>query len=123
MIQYSRDNNPNKTIKYSVPARWFLHRSQGKSLDATHFILNEYLKIYELAVIMGAIFYLLHRRLETADCLFAVVFIGGFLFHIFWEAASQYMLPYFIMLIPYGVLGLKDAGDMAAEKKETRRQR
>lgn len=116
LIQYSTDDNPNRTIKYSIPARWFLHRSQGKSLDATHFILNEYLKIYELAIIIGAIFYLINRRFDMADCLFAVVFIGGFIFHIFWEAACQYMLPYFIMLIPYGVIGLKDASDIAADK-------
>lgn len=115
-IQYSTDDNPNRTIKYSIPARWFLHRSKGKSLDATHFIINEYLKIYELAIIIGAIFYLINRRFEMADCLFAVVFIGGFIFHILWEAACQYMLPYFIMLIPYGVIGLKDASDIAADK-------
>lgn len=48
--------------------------------------------------------------------LFAVVFIGGFLFHIFWEAACEYMLPYFIMIVPYGVMGLKDAMGIIADK-------
>lgn len=108
VIQQSSINNPNKNIHYSVPARWLLHRSPGKSLDATHFILNEYLRIYELAVFAGAFLYLIIKRLQVTDCLFIVVFIGGFIFHIFWEAACQYMLPYFVMLIPYGIVGLED---------------
>lgn len=116
LIQQSTVNNPNTAIDYSVPARWFLHRKQGESLDATHFILNEYLRIYELSVIAGALFYLINRRLKTTDCLFAVVFVGGFLFHVFWEAASQYMLPYFVLLVPYGVTGLKDIMKIAADK-------
>lgn len=111
LIQRSTIYNPNTAMKRSVPARWFLHRKEGKSLDSTHFVLNEYLKIYEFAVIAGALFYLIKRRLKTADCLFAVAFIGGFLFHVFWEAASQYMLPYFVLLIPYGVAGLHDIAE------------
>lgn len=107
-IQRITVQNPNTKIHYSVPARWLLEKSPGKSLDATHFILNEYLRIYELAVYAGAFIYLIIRRLQVTDCLFIVVFIGGFIFHIFWEAACQYMLPYFVMLIPYGIVGLED---------------
>lgn len=116
LIERSLVKNPNSAVEYTVPARWFFHRSQGMTLDATHSVLNEYLRIYEFAMIAGAILYLIIRRLEAKDCLFAVVFIGGFLFHIFWEAACQYMLPYFIMIVPYGVMGLKDAMGIIADK-------
>ena len=108
--------NPNTEIQYSASVRQFFYRSSGKSLDETHVILNEYLRIYEFAIFAGAILYLIIRRLRVTDSLFMVVFIGGFLFHIFWEAACQYMLPYFVMLIPYGVTGLTDFRDIAAEK-------
>lgn len=114
-IQRITVQNPNTWIHYSVPARWFLHRSPGKSLDATHFILNEYLRIYELAVFAGTILYLIIRRLHVTDCFFIIVFIGGFMFHIFWEAACQYMLPYFVLLIPYGIVGLKDFRDIITD--------
>lgn len=114
LIQHSTVKNPNTTFGYSVLARAFLHKEQGESLDATHFFLNEYLRIYEFAMIVGALFYLIKRRLVAENCFFAIVFIGGFLFHIFWEASSQYMLPYFVMIIPYGVMGIKD---MAASVK------
>lgn len=36
----------------------------------------------------------------------AVAFLGGFLFHIAWEAKSEYVLPYFLMLFPYSVRGV-----------------
>ncbi|MCM1025466.1 MAG: hypothetical protein NC432_03475 [Roseburia sp.] len=115
-IQRMTVYHPNTEIRYSLPARWFLHRSPGKTLDATHSILNEYLRIYELAIFAGAFLYLVIRRLRVTDSLFIIVFIGGFLFHVFWEAACQYMLPYFVMLIPYGVMGLTDFRDIVAAR-------
>ncbi|MCM1025465.1 MAG: glycosyltransferase family 39 protein [Roseburia sp.] len=114
IVEKSVKLNPNTEIRYSTPVRWFLSNAPGKSLDATHSVLNEYLRIYELAIFAGAFLYLIIRRLRVTDCLFMVVFIGGFLFHIFWEAACQYMLPYFVMLIPYGVMGLTDFRDIVA---------
>ena len=35
-----------------------------------------------------------------------VAFIGGFLFSLLWESKSRYVMPYVVMLIPYGVYGL-----------------
>ena len=34
-----------------------------------------------------------------------ILFIGGFLFHLVWEAKGQYTITYFILLIPYAVAG------------------
>lgn len=34
-----------------------------------------------------------------------IVFFGGLLFHMLWEAKSYYVLPYFVMLIPYASFG------------------
>lgn len=37
----------------------------------------------------------------SLELLFLVtIFIGGFAFHILWEAKSRYILPYIIALIP-----------------------
>ena len=33
------------------------------------------------------------------------MFIGGFLFHMLWEAKCQYTTSYFILLIPYSMRG------------------
>lgn len=64
-------------------------------------------------VYMGALLFFLMRRgrLSWEQLLFAVVFIGGFLFHMAWEAKGQYSVCYFILLIPYAVLGFSEAAD------------
>ncbi len=38
----------------------------------------------------------------------AVIFLGGFLFHMFWESSASYTIPYFTLLIPYGVCGMAE---------------
>lgn len=35
-----------------------------------------------------------------------IIFIGGFLFHIFWEAKAQYTTVYFMLLLPYAYQGI-----------------
>ncbi|MCR4990470.1 MAG: hypothetical protein K6A38_06390 [Lachnospiraceae bacterium] len=39
--------------------------------------------------------------------IFPIIFIGGFLFHTIWEAKSQYTFPYFMLLIPYAIMGIQ----------------
>ena len=34
-----------------------------------------------------------------------IVFAGGFLFNLFWEAKARYTIMYFLPLIPYSILG------------------
>lgn len=36
-----------------------------------------------------------------------LIFIGGFIFHIIWEAKGQYTLQYFILVIPYAAYGIE----------------
>lgn len=38
----------------------------------------------------------------------AVIFLGGYLFHLFWESSASYTIPYFVVLIPYAVCGLAE---------------
>ena len=40
-----------------------------------------------------------------------MVFVGGFLFQLFWETYSQYTLIYFLLLIPYAVSGYLSAAE------------
>lgn len=61
-------------------------------------------------VYIGALLFLLLRRKSVTwlQMMPAVIFIGGFLFHMVWEAKGQYSVCYFVLLIPYAVLGLKE---------------
>ena len=45
------------------------------------------------------------ENITNEDCLLTTIFIGGFLFHTFWEAKGQYTLPYFTLLIPLAIQG------------------
>lgn len=41
-----------------------------------------------------------------------VIFLGGYLFHMVWEASASYTIPYFTVIIPYAVKGFYDWAKM-----------
>ena len=45
------------------------------------------------------------KKQKRADAALIITFLGGFFFHILWEAKSRFILVYFILLIPYGAAG------------------
>ena len=45
------------------------------------------------------------ENISNEACLLMTIFIGGFLFHTFWEAKGQYTMPYFTLLIPLAIQG------------------
>lgn len=51
------------------------------------------------------------KQLELNQLLGAVVVIGGFLFHAFWEVKSIYLYQYFMYLLPYAAYGLVNIFD------------
>lgn len=59
--------------------------------------------LFQSLVYFGAILYLIlyKKKLTWEQLMPAVIFIGGFLFHLAWEAKGQYTVCYFILLIPY----------------------
>lgn len=57
-------------------------------------------------VLFGAFYYWSSRGQKTKKAyILGVADLGGFLFHCFWEAGSQYIMPYYLMLLPYAVEG------------------
>lgn len=56
------------------------------------------------------------RKPDLYRLLFAIVFIGGFLFHIAWEVKSQYGVSYFFLIIPYAIRGWADAALLLTSK-------
>lgn len=59
------------------------------------------------AVLAGVCFYLLFGRKgqKRGEMLLGIAMTGGLLFHMFWEAKPQYVLPYFVLLLPYCGMG------------------
>lgn len=67
------------------------------------YMLNNYLSV----LWCGAIFFLVleRNRVDIYKLIYLIVFIGGFIFHLFWEAKGQYTITYVYLMIPYTIKG------------------
>lgn len=72
--------------------------------------LSVFLNYVQTQILLGALIGLIMRfKSKNLYELFGgVVFLGGYLFHFFWESSSSYTIPYFVILIPYAVNGWLD---------------
>ena len=67
-----------------------------------------FLNIMQSIILLGSMLYAVNTLIE---CTFAgaavlpLTFIGGFIFHLFWEGKCQYTLPYFMLLLPLSIIG------------------
>lgn len=66
-----------------------------------------WLNALQILILAGTLLWLAMCRREQrqASLCFAVTFIGGFVFHLFWEAKCQYVLSYFVLLLPLAAGG------------------
>lgn len=71
-------------------------------------LFNCIFDIFESIILFGVLLYLIAADDVGWDkLLFLVLFIGGFLFYIAWEAKAQYVVYYFLLLIPYALPGYR----------------
>ena len=47
----------------------------------------------------------LWRRRDMESSLLPLIILGGLLYHLLFEAKSQYVLPYFVLMIPMAAFG------------------
>lgn len=83
-------------------------------------LLYQYMNIYQSFIFLLSTLYLIKGRkfLTINQLLLMIIFLGGFIFHILWEAKSRYAWPYFIMLIPYASGGICILFDMIDKSRE-----
>lgn len=72
-------------------------------------IFVEYCKIYQLLLYMMVIVYVITSIKNTnyVNAVLFIIFIGGFIFHIFWEGKSMYVFQYTLILLPYAAFGIE----------------
>lgn len=94
---------------------------EGKGSVGFSVFLN-YMQTWILA---GMLLYLFLRwkKGSIRELMGAVVFLGGYLFHMFWESSASYTIPYFVLLIPYAVCGMAEWTVFAGRGMERLRQR
>ena len=69
--------------------------------------LIAFMNIMQSVILGGAFAYFLINfgKSDVQELIYAVIFVGGFLFHFIWEAKCQYTVLYILLLIPYAVMG------------------
>ena len=50
------------------------------------------------------------KNLSLELILLVTIFLGGFCFHILWEAKSRYIIPYIVVLIPVASVMISGEG-------------
>lgn len=70
----------------------------------------QFYNIFQSIICLGTLAYIYFtgRKMKLHRLLLPTVFIGGFIFHLFWEAKGQYTITYFVLLIPYCAKGFID---------------
>ena len=79
-------------ILCGVGARW--------TLD----VMNVYQQFVFFCLLLGLI--RLTKKKDLLRCLLPLILLGGLLYHLLFEAKSQYALPYFVMILPIAAYGL-----------------
>lgn len=71
-------------------------------------IFYYFLEIFQGMVYLGVLLYVIYGRknYNISRIIGLIIFLGGFIFQLFWEAKSSYAFMYFVLLIPYAVVGL-----------------
>lgn len=67
-------------------------------------------KILTFIIYVGSLIYIILKRKDMSleMLLLVIIFLGGFSFHMLWEAKSRYIIPYVVILIPVAVSGVSE---------------
>ena len=87
---------------YSAVRLNLLHESEDDYLNAIKEPLTFYQKALLILMCVCSIIVLIQNRknLSPEIIYLLLIFMGGFAFHILWEAKSRYIIPYIVVLIP-----------------------
>lgn len=77
-------------------------------------IIVKYTDFLQTIILSGTLMYIIldYKNIKLKELVFAIIFIGGFIFHIVWEAKGQYTITYFVLLIPYSMFGYDKISNM-----------
>lgn len=91
-------------------AAWDIY--EGRAKDKLMYIMAVHQSLVYLGAFCFCVLAVVRWRKEGGgdirNLILLVTFIGGFLFSVIWEAQSRYVMPYFVMLIPYAANGLAE---------------
>ncbi|MFL8970027.1 hypothetical protein ACKA04_08260 [Helcococcus kunzii] len=101
---------------WSGPLPRYGQSSQNKIIQSIYYegtiywANYHYMKSITVLLYLGSLIYLLKKNLHKNNLsLFIIYFVGGTVFHLFWETKSQYVYTYVIMLIPVAIEAIIDS--------------
>ena len=108
----------NKSRKANIPSNALVRSIKGEG--TANKMITFYTNIIQTLILFGATAYFIldFKNIKSKQLVFIIIFIGGFLFHLMWEAKGQYTFTYFIMLIPYAVRGFLKVSEYKLRKKK-----
>ena len=87
-------------------AQWFYEFIRPDHAYPVVIILSFFQVIIWAGVVLALWFFKRHKHLDEA-LIMPMIFVGGFIFHTVWEAKSQYVFSYFVILFPISLLGFR----------------
>ncbi|MGN0406831.1 MAG: glycosyltransferase family 39 protein [Bacteroides sp.] len=101
VLQERESNTPKRAVKDAV-------------LEENNQIYKDIMNVMQTLINFGAVLYIIKKwknfkSLSVYELFNAVLMIGAFVFFTIWEAKSQYVAPYYFLIIPYSVIGWKGA--------------
>ena len=84
-----------------------------------HEALLWFMNTYQSLIFTGACCWVLRgmkKKRNLEEYLPLIVVLGGFFFHMLWEAKGRYILPYFVTMLPMAAVGLEELSGWAACK-------
>ena len=79
-----------------------------------HTLMTWFMNQYQSLIFTGVFLWILYyywRDKPLEDQVLLVTVLGGFLFHMMWEAKGRYILPYFVMLLPMAAVGMAELAE------------
>lgn len=119
----SQWNNP------TFQSLWILEERSGKNglgwimRGNARNIYIIFVNLLQTWILTGTALYVLLRIKKSTwqEILLLLTFIGGFLFHTFWEAQSVYAMPYFLLLLPICIWGYAEWGQFLVQRRFNRK--
>ena len=98
-----------------VQSQWLSHMTDAIGAHRWAGFLN----VFQFLILSGAFLYTVvvgADKGKLQSSVPAMIFIGGFVFHLIWEAKCQYTISYFVLLIPYAVVGFCRMAEKLADR-------
>ena len=82
---------------------WFYKLTHDKG----SYIFMDIMNTFQTWVYFGGCLYVLFRwkKCTIEELILPVIIIGGFIFQLFWEGKSQYIMFFFFLMVPYAAYG------------------